>query len=44
MPLLFMFLELNGINVLVFFEKISKKSTSTIMIRITVTFANQIFQ
>ena len=35
--------QLNSIKVQVFFEKISTKSTCAIMIRIIVTFANQIF-
>ena len=34
---------LNGIKVLVFFGKISKISTCAIVIRIAVTFGNQIF-
>ena len=36
--------ELNGITVRVFFEKkTSKKNTYTVMVRIIITFANQIF-
>ena len=35
--------DLNGIKVRVFLEKYIEKSTYAIMIRIIVTFANQIF-
>ena len=37
------YIDLNGIKVRVFFEKNTKKSTCAIMIRIIVTFANQVF-